>query len=382
MVFYVKQGEMPESRHTFQSRQNLLREELFGEESFDGPYSLIYHRNEPTRVKNLRREEKTNAPNAVNKEFIHRHLDGLKLDREGNFFTGRQYLLLNSKLYIGITKPAEKFNDLFRSALNDQLFFVHEGSGMLRSVFGDLNFSAGDYVYVPKGTTYCIDYTSDLVVFFLESSERIGIPPRYLNIYGQIKEGSPYYSRDIRYPFLSKEKRTGRDLYRVYVDYTDHYAVEDRDENPMDVVGWDGYLYPFAININSMAPIVGKLHMPPPVHETFSGKSFMVGTFLPRKFDFHPRSIPISYYHSNIDTDEVLFYSSGDFMSRKGISKESITLHVRGLIHGPQPGAVEGAIGKTETNEVAVMIEAYDPLGITKKAEQIENKDYMKSWYK
>ena len=150
----------------------------------------------------------------------------------------------------------------------------------------------------------------------------------------------------------------------------------------MDVVGWDGYLYPFAININSMAPIVGKLHMPPPVHETFSGKSFMVGTFLPRKFDFHPRSIPISYYHSNIDTDEVLFYSSGDFMSRKGISKESITLHVRGLIHGPQPGAVEGAIGKTETNEVAVMIEAYDPLGITKKAEQIENKDYMKSWYK
>ncbi len=382
MVFYVKQGEMPESRHTFQSRQNLLREELFGEESFDGPYSLIYHRNEPTRVKNLRREEKTNAPNAVNKEFIHRHLDGLKLDREGNFFTGRQYLLLNSKLYIGITKPAEKFNDLFRSALNDQLFFVHEGSGMLRSVFGDLNFSAGDYVYVPKGTTYCIDYTSELVVFFLESSERIGIPPRYLNIYGQIKEGSPYYSRDIRYPFLSKEKRTGRDLYRVYVDYTDHYAVEDRDENPMDVVGWDGYLYPFAININSMAPIVGKLHMPPPVHETFSGKSFMVGTFLPRKFDFHPRSIPISYYHSNIDTDEVLFYSSGDFMSRKGISKESITLHVRGLIHGPQPGAVEGAIGKTETNEVAVMIEAYDPLGITKKAEQIENKDYMKSWYK
>ena len=382
MVFYVKQGEMPESRHTFQSRQNLLREELFGEESFDGPYSLIYHRNEPTRVKNLRREEKTNAPNAVNKEFIHRHLDGLKLDREGNFFTGRQYLLLNSKLYIGITKPAEKFNDLFRSALNDQLFFVQEGSGMLRSVFGDLNFSAGDYVYVPKGTTYGIDYTSDLVVFFLESSERIGIPPRYLNIYGQIKEGSPYYSRDIRYPFLSKEKRTGRDLYRVYVDYTDHYAVEDRDENPMDVVGWDGYLYPFAININSMAPIVGKLHMPPPVHETFSGKSFMVGTFLPRKFDFHPRSIPISYYHSNIDTDEVLFYSSGDFMSRKGISKESITLHVRGLIHGPQPGAVEGAIGKTETNEVAVMIEAYDPLGITKKAEQIENKDYMKSWYK
>ncbi len=382
MVFYVKQGEMPESRHTFQSRQNLLREELFGEESFDGPYSLIYHRNEPTRVRNLRREEKTNAPNAVNKEFIHRHLDGLKLDREGNFFTGRQYLLLNSKLYIGITKPAEKFNDLFRSALNDQLFFVNEGSGMLRSVFGDLNFSAGDYVYVPKGTTYCIDYTSELVVFFLESSERIGIPPRYLNIYGQIKEGSPYYSRDIRYPFLSKEKRTGRDLYRVYVDYTDHYAVEDRDENPMDVVGWDGYLYPFAININSMAPIVGKLHMPPPVHETFSGKSFMVGTFLPRKFDFHPRSIPISYYHSNIDTDEVLFYSSGDFMSRKGISKESITLHVRGLIHGPQPGAVEGAIGKTETNEVAVMIEAYDPLGITKKAEQIENKDYMKSWYK
>ncbi len=382
MVFYVKQGSMPGSRHTYENRDHILREELFGVESFDGPYSLLYHRNEPTRVKSVRNETKENAPVLLSKELLHRHLKGFELGRTGNFFTGRQYLLANSKVYIGISKPSETQDSFFRSALADQLFFVHEGTGTMKTIFGDLPFRAGDYIYVPKGTTYTVNHSDDLVTFFLESMERIGIPPRYLNVYGQIKEGSPYYTRDIRYPKLETEDHDVPPHHDVHVDYMDHYIVEERDESPLDAVGWDGYLFPFAINVGSMAPIVGKLHMPPPVHETFSGRSFMVGTFLPRKFDFHPRSIPISYYHNNIDTDEVLFYSSGEFMSRKGISKESVTLHVRGLIHGPQPGAVENSIGKTETNEVAVMVEAYEPLGMTSSAAKIEDRGYMKSWYK
>jgi len=381
MVFYVRQGKMPELRHTYENRDNLLREELFGVESFDGPYSLLYHKNEPTRVKSIRNKPKDNAPVTLKKESLHRHFRGFELKRKGNFFTGRQYLLANGKIYIGISKPSETTKDFFRSAITDQLFFVHEGEGTLKTIFGNLQFRKGDYMYIPKGTTYTLVHSDNFVSFFLESAERIGIPPRYLNVYGQIKEGTPYYSRDFRYPHL--EDIEDRDsTFLVHVDYVDHYLIEERDESPMDAVGWDGYLFPFAINIDSMAPIVGKLHMPPPVHETFSGKSFMVGTFLPRKFDFHLRSIPISYYHNNIDTDEVLFYSSGDFMSRKGISKESITLHVRGLIHGPQPGAVESAIGKTETDEVAVMVEAYDPLEITSTADQVEDRQYMKSWYR
>lgn len=381
MVFYVKQGKMPESRHTYSDRDNILREELFGEESFDGPYSLIYHTGEPTRVRNVRNEPRKPLSEGSVSEMRHRHLKGFDLQREGDFVSGRQYLMFNSKVYLGIIKPGLDHKGLYRSALMEQLFFVHHGHGKLHSTLGILDFKEGDYVYVPKGTTYTMHYSADAEFFFLESVDRIGIPKRYLNEYGQIKEGSPYYSRDIRYPVLDDNARNPED-FSVYVDYMDYYLVEERDENPFDVVGWDGYLYPWAINISTMSPIVGKLHQPPPVHETFSGKSFMVGTFLPRKFDFHPKSIPISYYHSNIDTDEVLFYSSGNFMSRKGISEGSLTLHVRGLIHGPQPGAVENSIGKEDTDEVAVMVETYEPLKMTRGALKVEDQGYMSSWYR
>ncbi len=380
MVFYVKQGKMPESRHTYGDRNSMLREELFGEESFDGPYSLIYHTGEPTRVRNIRNERRKPIAEGSVSEMRHRHVKGFDLQRSGDFASGRQYLMFNSKVYLGIIKPRLDHKGLYRSALMEQLFFVHRGSGKLHTTLGTLSFAGGDYVYVPKGTTYTMQCSGDAEFFFMESADRIGIPKRYLNVYGQIKEGSPYYSRDMRYPILDDSSGKPED-FSVYVDYMDYYIVEERDENPFDVVGWDGYLYPWAINISTMSPIVGKLHQPPPVHETFSGSSFMVGTFLPRKFDFHPKSIPISYYHSNIDTDEVLFYSSGNFMSRRGISGGSITLHVRGLIHGPQPGAIEESLGKEATDEVAVMVETYEPLKLTGTAVQVEDQDYMSSWY-
>ncbi|OWP56173.1 MAG: hypothetical protein B2I17_07520 [Thermoplasmatales archaeon B_DKE] len=379
MVYYVKQGEMPESRHTYTNKDKLLREELFGEESFEGPYSLLYHTSEPTRVKSVEKMEKK-APVAGTGEYTHRHVETQKSGRSGDFITGRNYMMFNSRISMGVLKPVANGKKLFRNALYDQLFFVQSGIATLHSVLGDLDVSRGDYLYIPKGTTYRLDAGSDFESFFLESRDRIGMPPRYLNVYGQIKEGAPYYDRDIRVPKLHPPAG-GQGEYEVWVDYGDHYIIERRDRDPLDVAGWDGYLYPYAINVSTMAPIVGKLHQPPPVHETFSGKSFMVGTFLPRKFDFHPKAIPISYYHSNIDTDEVLFYSSGNFMSRKGISAGSITLHVRGLIHGPQPGAVEKAIGAESTDEVAVMVEAYDPLLLTPEAESVEDTSYMKSWY-
>ncbi len=381
MSFYVKQGELPESRHTFQNKERILKEELFGEESFDGPYSLLYHEREPTRVKSIKRESRSSLEAGSEDELRHRHIRGFELGKDGDIIRGRKYLLFNDSVYIGISKPESPMGLLYRNAFMEQVFYVQKGKGKLLSSFGELEFEQGDYLYIPKGTTYRMDYTAGSEFFFVESRERVGIPARYLNIYGQIKEGSPYYTRDIRYPKLSKINNDAGE-FQVLVDFQDYYLAETRDQHPFDVVGWDGYLYPWAINTSLMAPIVGRLHQPPPVHETFSSKGFMLGTFLPRKYDFHPRAIPISYYHSNIDTDEVLFYSSGNFMSRKGISEGSLTLHVRGLIHGPQPGAVENAIGKEGTDEIAVMVEAYSPLKLTKTAQDIEDKSYMSSWYK
>lgn len=380
MVYYVKQGEMPESRHTYIERAKLYREELFGEEGFEGPYSLLYHLGEPTRIKSVKKVTKDNVPENAADQFLHRHFDTTSFTRHGDIVTGRNIVLFNDDVRMGTIKPESPMNRFFRHALRDQLFFVHKGKGTLSTMQGDIEFEMGDYLYIPKGTTYKASYDENVEFFFVESKERISIPSRYLNQYGQLKEGTPYYTRDIRIPKLSVPSREKGD-FRVYVDYDTYYIEEERDFHPFDIVGWDGYLYPIAINVNSMAPIVGKLHQPPPVHETFSGKSFMVGTFLPRKFDFHPRSIPISYYHSNIDTDEVLFYSSGSFMSRKGIQAGSLTLHVRGLIHGPQPGAMEASLGKEGTDEVAVMVEAYNPLLMTKEASKVEDKKYMDSWY-
>lgn len=381
MAFYVRQGELPESRHTFQNPERILKEELFGEESFDGPYSLLYHEREPTRVKNITREERESLSEGSLDELRHRHIKGFQLGKDGDLIRGRKYLLFNDDVYIGLSNPAKEMENYYRNALMEQVFYVQEGSGNLHSVLGDLEFSKGDYIYIPKGTTYRMEYSHDSRFFFVESRERVGIPARYLNIYGQIKEGSPYYTRDIRTPLLQKPILEDGE-FEVLVDFHDYYLRESRDQHPFDVAGWDGYLYPWAISTSLMAPIVGRLHQPPPVHETFSSKAFMLGTFLPRKYDFHPRAIPISYYHSNIDTDEVLFYSSGNFMSRKGISEGSLTLHVRGLIHGPQPGAIESAIGKEGTDEVAVMVEVYAPLRMTSAALAVEDSDYMSSWYK
>ena len=378
MVFYVKQGKLTESRHTYDRKEEILKEELFGEDSFDGAYSLLYHLNEPTRVKSMTKKEKQveEFPEEVTK---HLHIKAGKIKTNGNFIDSRKFILSNSKLRLGIASVTVNTNDFYRNSYADILLFVQNGNGTLVSPQGELLYKKDDYVFIPRGTTFRV-VTGGSYFFIIESREHMDLPSRYLNKYGQLKEGTPYYSRDIRVPEL-REPSTEDQNFKVYIEYDNYYMVEERDKSILDVVGWDGYLYPFAISVDNMAPIVGKLHMPPPIHETFSGKGFMVGTFLPRKFDFHPRSIPISYYHNNIDVDEVLFYSSGNFMSRKGIEEGSITVHVRGIIHGPQPGTIEAAIGKEGTDEVAVMVESYEPLVLTKTGKEVEDPHYMASWF-
>ncbi|MGC8644789.1 MAG: homogentisate 1,2-dioxygenase [Thermoplasmata archaeon] len=381
MVYYVKQGNLPHTRHTFDDRGVIWREELFGEESFEGSYSLLYHRDEPTRVKLLREVMKEGF--ALGNGLLHRLIHTDLLGREGDFVSGRRVLLSSGPLLISVSKPRVRMKSLFSHGLRDQLIFVHRGKGKMVSVMGNIEFSQGDYLYIPKGLIYRMEYDGSSIFLVIESRDGIHIPERYLNRYGQLKEGVPYYTRDIRPPVLARaEEPQGERQTEVMIDLDDRYVVEERDRSPFDLEGWDGYHYPFAISIRDMMPIVGKIHQPPPVHESFSSKTFMVATFLPRKFDFHERAIPISYYHNNVDTDEFLFYSSGNFMSRRGIREGSITLHVRGLVHGPQPGTVEESIGRDATDETAVMLESYLPLRITRDAEKIEDRSYMRSWYK
>ncbi|MEM0195714.1 MAG: homogentisate 1,2-dioxygenase [Thermoplasmatales archaeon] len=379
MVYYLKQGDVPRYRHTFESREKLYREELFGEESFDGSYSLIYHRNEPTRIKSVKEVPKdiVQDDDTISHRLLHTDL----IKSGGDFVSGKKVLIQSINLSVSISKPTEEMKFLYSHGIRDQLIFVHRGRGSLISVMGRIDFKKGDYIYIPKGLIYRMEYFDEPIFLLIESKDGIQIPLRYLNRYGQIKEGVPYYTRDIRPPVLERV-RDRKEITYVWIDFDSKYVVEERDTSPFDVEGWDGYHYPFAISTEDMMPVVGKVHQPPPVHESFSSKTFMVATFLPRKFDFHERAIPISYYHSNVDTDELLFYSSGNFMSRKGVREGSITLHVRGLVHGPQPGAIEESLGKEGVDEVAVMVESYLPLHVTKEGTQIEDKNYMMSWYK
>jgi homogentisate 1,2-dioxygenase len=377
MVYYVKMGRVPEQRHTYDDKNHIQKEELFGLNAFDGRYSLLYHKFDPAEIESssVEYEEKLTPVNLME----HRHLRTGELGKLDNFYTGRQVLFFNDSTSTGIIDTDANTDEYFRDALCDEVFFVHSGSGAIQSPFGILKFRAGDFIYIPKGTTYRTTMDERSFFFFTISTEHMEIPENYINKYGQLKEGMPYYSRDIQIPeFIEPENKTGN--YRVKVDYGQYYINTVRNFPVFDLEGYDGYLYPFSINIDKFAPIVGKLHMPPPVHTVFESKDFMIGAFLPRLFDFHERAIPIPYYHNNIDSDELIFYSSGNFMSRKGIGEKSITMHVHGMIHGPQPGVVEKSIGAEKTDEVAIMVESYKWLLPTEKAESIKDKNYQYSW--
>ena len=396
MPSYHRLGQIPPKRHT-QFRKpdgSLYTEELFGEEGFVGCASLLYHQFPPTRVTDMRSLGSA-QPRAWEQQVHRHHLFKTKpLAREGDPVGGRKVLMFNSEVAIGVANPAEKMNYFYRNADADEVLFIHHGKGALETSFGTLPYEDGDYLIIPRGTTYrVVTMTDETRMLTVEGFHGNILPPkRYRNNYGQLLESSPYCERDFRMPMelpnyngergnaAIQPGTTGDTLYEVRIKVNGELVAYQYDYHPLDVVGWDGYLYPYAFNIGNFEPITYRVHGPPPTHQTFEGPGFVICSFVPRKLDYHPLSIPAPYAHSNIDSDEMMYYVNGNYSARKNIEEGSITLHPRGIPHGPQPGAVEASIGKDSTDELVVMIDTFRPLTFTEDARFFDDPDYPMSW--
>jgi homogentisate 1,2-dioxygenase len=290
-------------------------------------------------------------------------------------------VLVNNDVYLALSAPRKSMSDyFFKNAEADEVIFVHEGSGTLKSLYGEITFGYGDYLVIPRGTIYQMEFdTEDNRLFITESFSPIVYPKRYRNDFGQLLENSPFCERDIREPeHMKTHDETGDFL--VYIKKAGHLYPYHYKHHPFDAIGWDGCLYPFAFSIHNFEPITGRVHQPPPVHQTFEGHNFVICSFVPRKYDYHPLAIPAPYFHSNVDSDEVLYYVDGDFMSRKHVERGMISHHPLGIPHGPHPGTIEKSIGKEATYELAVMVDTFKPLHICEDAISIEDGDYYKSW--
>jgi homogentisate 1,2-dioxygenase len=383
MPFYHKLGKIPHKRHTAFRQQNgsLYHEQLFGTIGFDGMSSLLYHLKPPTIVKEVLGTKNIAPEIAIEKNMTMRSLMGYKVQPKEDYLESRVPVLVNSDCYIELAAPSRSMSQYFyKNADADEVIFIHKGKGKLCTQLGYINFSYGDYLVIPRGMIYQLKFENDENrLFIIQSFHPVYTPKKYRNWFGQLLEHSPYCERDIRPPhelethpeigdFLVKIKK--QDIIYDYV-YGTH---------PFDVVGWDGYNYPYAFSIHDFEPITGRIHLPPPIHQTFETSAFVICSFVPRLYDYHPQSIPAPYNHSNIDSDEVLYYVDGDFMSRNHVEKGQITLHPSGIPHGPHPGAYERSIGQKETLELAVMVDTFKPLKITKQAMELEFPDYYKSW--
>ena len=383
MPRYHKLGKLPHKRHTVFKKEDgsIHYEQLFGTIGFDGMSSLLYHLHPPTMVNEIHGSIKVAPEIAIDKNMQMRAFKGFSVKPESDFLKSRKPVLTNSDVTLWLAAPKGSMTDYFyKNADADEVIFIHKGKGKLKTLLGNIEFSYGDYLVIPRGMIYQIEFESeDNKHFIIESRDPIYTPKRYRNWFGQLLEHSPFCERDFRVPenletfdqkgsFIVKIKKEG-----VLYDY--EYA-----SHPFDVVGWDGYNYPYAFSIHDFEPITGRVHQPPPVHQTFETSSFVICSFCPRLYDYHPEAIPSPYNHSNIDSDEVLYYVDGDFMSRNDIEIGQITLHPSGIPHGPHPGAYERSIGKKETLELAVMVDTFKPLKITKQALNIEVENYYKSW--
>jgi len=381
MAFYQNKGLTPDKRHTvFKYNKQLCYEELVSREGFSSIYSNLYHLNMPTAVNKVGKFTNINLTHS-NKTHKPRHLKTIDFKSFGDAINSRVALLYNNDLIINVCHIDKSMNYFYRNGHFDELLYIQYGSGIIKTNFGDLSYVEGDYIVIPRGVIWTHQHKVKTKMLVVESVSPIETPKKYRNKFGQLLEGSPYCERDIKTPTLKKPiKSVGKHTVKVRLqggiqEYIYKY-------HPFDLVGWDGYYFPWVFNINNFEPVVGSIHQPPPVHQTFSSNSFVVCSFVPRLFDFHKDSIPAPYPHSNVDSDEFIFYSKGDFMSRKGISKESITYHPMGLPHGPQPGKYEQSIGKKATKELAVMIDTFKPLFVTNKAKDIEDSNYALSWNK
>ncbi|QSO49109.1 homogentisate 1,2-dioxygenase [Alicyclobacillus mengziensis] len=385
MPFYVRRGQIPHKRHTQFRRPDgeLYKEEVFGTKGFSGVESILYHVHPPTAVRGV--GDFREAPLHPEDEgpLRHRHFRTGQLTASGHPIESRQYLLGNDDVKMGVCVAARSMEYAYKNAEADELLFIHEGEGTLRSVFGNLPFHEGDYVVIPAGTIYQFEVTRTTRYLLIESQSPIDIPKRYRNEYGQMLEHAPFCERDIRVPDYAdpvSDPVSDTSDFPLLIKARNGFTRLTLAHHPFDVVGWDGYVYPYAFNIEDFEPITGRIHQPPPVHQTFAGEGFVICSFVPRLFDYHPEAIPAPYNHSNIDSDEVLYYVRGNFMSRKGIEVGSITLHPSGIPHGPHPGTAEASIGKPGTEELAVMMDTFRPLKVLQPATTVEDTNYMFSW--
>ncbi len=429
MPRYVSMGRVPKKRHTqFRAPDGgLYSEEVFGTRGFSGIASILYHAHPPTQATDF-------APaGAIRPEFAedgplrHRHWKTAASQPGGDPITGRRVLMANPDVSLALCVPTAPMDYFYKNADGDDLLFVHKGTGRLETLFGTLSYGPGDYLVIPRGTIYrvvadgtgqsaigsrqsavgtpggqpqspesgqsatrtpgghpqsnpdCRLPTADCRILVIESASAIETPRRYRNEYGQLLEHSPYCERDIRVPeTLDTRQQAG--AFEVRIKSRGELTAYAYDFHPLDVVGWDGCVYPWALNIADFEPITGRLHQPPTVHQTFEGHNFVVCSFVPRMLDYHPEAVPVPYNHSNLESDEVLYYCNDKFGSRKGIEEGSVTLHPSGLPHGPQPGAVEASLGKTCTEELAVMVDTFRPLRVTRDALPLEDDTYPYSW--
>ncbi|MFJ8244650.1 homogentisate 1,2-dioxygenase [Peribacillus asahii] len=382
MPHYVKMGRIPHKRHTQFRKENgdLYYEQLMGTKGFSGIQSLIYHINPPTQVKKAEKLCDIRYEYEKKDALRHRHFRTWNTKAGGDFLEARRIFMANDDVAIGIARPNRQMKYFYRNGEGDELIFVHEGTGKIESIFGELSFTPGDYLVIPIGTTYRVMLESEEARFLiLESNSAIVPPKRYRNEFGQLLEHSPFCERDFRTPERLVTKDENGE-FEVRVRAQGMLTSYTYDFHPLDAIGWDGYLFPYAFSIHDFEPITGRVHQPPPVHQTFEAHNYVVCSFVPRMYDYHPKAIPAPYVHSNVDSDEMLYYVDGNFMSRLGVEKGSITLHPSGLPHGPHPGKIEASIGKKETLELAVMVDTFQPLHIVKEAHPTEDNKYMSSW--
>jgi homogentisate 1,2-dioxygenase len=383
MPIYHTLGQIPAKRHTVFRKPDgaLYAEELVSTEGFSSMYSLVYHTHPPTIVKELGTPYSVEPKIAREKHLRHTSLLGFNIKPQKDYLESRKIVLVNSDLQISLAAPMESMTTYFyKNSQADEVLFIHKGSGTLKTGFGRIYFKYGDYIVVPRGTIYQIEFNdADNRLFIIESFSPIHFPKRYQNKYGQLMEHSPFCERDIVRPTDLETFDEAGD-FKVLIKKQGLIYPYTYGTHPFDFIGWDGYHYPWAFSIHNFEPITGRVHQPPPVHQTFEAHNFVICSFVPRKYDYHPQAIPAPYNHSNIDSDEVLYYVDGDFMSRKSVVQGQITLHPGGIPHGPHPGTVENSIGKEKTEELAVMIDPFKPLMLTEDAIAIEDESYHKSW--
>ncbi|MBA2249285.1 MAG: homogentisate 1,2-dioxygenase [Chitinophagaceae bacterium] len=383
MPHYQKAGNIPHKRHTQFRKEDgtLFSEQLFSTEGFSSDSSLLYHHHPPTQITKTDKPFDVQPEVAEEKMLKHRAFQGFSIKPVKDYLKSRMPVLVNSDCHIVLASPQESMKDyFFKNADADEMIFVHEGSGKVKTQYGELPFGYGDYIMLPRGTIYQMEFDKeDNRLFIVEAFSPIRYPKKYLSKEGQLLEHSPYCERDIRPPQNLQTRNEKGDFVimtkKKGMMYGIHYL-----HHPFDVEGWDGCCYPYIFSIHDFEPITGRVHQPPPVHQTFEARNFVVCSFVPRMFDYHPLAIPAPYNHSNIDSDEVIYYVDGDFMSRKHVTRGMITLHPGGIPHGPHPGAVDKSLTAKETKELAVMVDTFHPLQLTKQALQIEDENYVMSW--